>query len=357
MWPSYVVTGDLRRDGHAFRPEITWPELRVVLDPQAQMDTAVAEYFNVLQSQPAGVRLFVEGAQEEDIADTYYVPNERHDGNGVVCVHGDRGISTHGLFSLENNLQAAFNWAKHWNFDPYQARTRQIYAEIATALHADILVTDNEFALAKPNRLSAFAVGPRESLAIVGLHQRLRGIVAINRDLFDGVLATWQVEHAQAWSMIPTLRDLFDHTFKSGDDAFLDLIRASGNRLKRVLDLRDRLLFESVHPNEPTLFGEPEALVEQIALNLSGMLDALARAMNVALGLDIRPANCSLARRDFQGKLSEPVQRILKEPVSVAVMTLVRELRNTIHHEDLGGGRGPVWSHDSPAGIRRRRHC
>lgn len=338
MWPSLVVTGDLRGDGHAFRPEITWPDLRVVLDPQAQLDSIVAEYFDVLRSRLAGVRLFVEGTEDQEVIDTYYVPRERHNGDGVVRVHRGHGNSTHRLFSLENNLEAAFNWAEHWNLDPEQARTRQIYPEIATALRADILVTDNEFALAKPNRRWVFSVNPRESLAVIGLHQRLQDSVIINRELFDGVLATWQVEHTQAWSMIPALRDLLDQTYESGNAAFLDLVRTSGNRLKRVLDVRDRLLFESVHPNEPTLFGESEVLVEQIALNLSGMLDALARALNAALELGCRSANCSLARSDFQRRLSEPVQRILEEPESAAIMNLVRELRNTIHHEDLGSG-------------------
>ena len=79
----------------------------------------------------------------------------------------------------------------------------------------------------------------------------------------------------------------------------MDLVRACGGRLKRVLDLRDRLLFGSIHPSKANFFGEPEVLVEQIALNLSGMLDALARALNTALQLGVEPNHCSLRNKRF----------------------------------------------------------
>lgn len=339
MWPDFVVNGDLRREGHAFDPQITWPDLRVVVDPATQLDQVTARYMQTLRRLSAGVLIFQEGTPDSAELQTFHVPEDRHDGNGTVLLRQEHGTSMHGLFSLENNVQSAYNWAKHYGLNPETARARQIFLEVAIALNADVLITDNAYALLKPNRRSLFAATPAESLAVIGLHQRLQGRVIVSDGFLDGVLQTYQAEHTQAWSLMSDLRDLFDRRYREqGDREFLDLVRACGDRLKRVLGLRDRLLFGSIHPSKSNLFGEPEVLVEQIALNLSGMLDALARALNTALQLGAAPNHCSLVKERFT-KLFPPAARdILLVPKTRKLIGLVAAIRNTIHHLDLGGG-------------------
>lgn len=337
MWPSFVVSGDLRREGHAFHPQITWPDLRVVVDPATELDQVTSRYIQTLRSRRTGVRIFHEGSPDSVELDTFHVPEDRRNGNGVVVLRHERGTGMHGLFSLENNVQAAYNWAAHYGLDPEEARARQIFPEIAAALNADMLITDNTFALARSNRRSLFAATPAESLAVIGLHQRLQGRVVVNDAFLDGVLSTWQAEHAEAWLLISGLRDLFDRTYQE-DNEFLELVRACGGRLKRVLDLRDRLLFESIHPSKASLFGEPEVLVEQIALNLSGMLDALARALNTALRLRVEQNRCSLRNKGFTQQLPPAARSILHDTGSRKLMDLIAAIRNTIHHLDLGAG-------------------
>lgn len=337
MWPNFVVGGDLRREGHAFHPQITWPDLRVVVDPATQLDQVAARYMQTLRSRLIGVRIFQEGTPDSVELQTFHVPEDRHSGDGVVVLRQEEGTGMHSLFSLENNVQAAYNWAAHYGLNPEEARARQIFLEVAAALNADILITDNAYALVKPNRRSPLAATPAESLAVIGLHQRLQGRVVVSDAFLDGVLQTSQVEHAQAWSLMSALRDLFDRTYQEGP-ALLDLVRACGDRLKRVLNIRDRLLFGSIHPSKSNLYGEPEVLVEQIALNLSGMLDALARALNIALQLDAVPKHCSLGDKRFTRRLPPDARAILLDPRNQKLIDLVTALRNTIHHLDLGSG-------------------
>ncbi|TFB88218.1 hypothetical protein E3O44_05965 [Cryobacterium algoricola] len=337
MWPNFVVSGDLRREGHAFHPQIKWPDLRVVVDPATQLDQVTARYMQTLRGRPTGVRIFQEGTPDSAEFQTFHVPEDRHNGDGVVVLRQEHGTGMHGLFSLENNVESAYNWAAHFGLNPEEARARQIFLEVAIALSADVLITDNAYELVKPNRRSPFAATPAESLAVIGLHQRLQGQVVVSDAFLDGVLQTSQAEHAQAWSMMSALRDLFDRTYQEGPE-FLDLVRACGDRLKRVLDLRDRLLFGSIHPSKSNLFGEPEVLVEQIALNLSGMLDALARALNTALQLGAAPNHCSLGNKRFTRRIPLAARAILLDPRNLKLIDLVAGIRNTIHHLDLGGG-------------------
>jgi len=334
MWPGYTFLGDLRTDGHPFKPETAWPELRVLLDPATQVDEDVAAYLKMLKGKTTGTRVFTEMTPPSADADAFRILDERRDGSGAVILHGKPTGRMYGMFSVDKNIQRAYNWAAAGGFDPDAAKRRQIYVEAAIALNADLLVTDNDFVLAKPHRRCVYAVNPNDAMTIIGLHQRLQGFQIISDEFLAGTIGRWQAEHTEAWALLRTLRELFDRK-PQGDGSWLDLIRACGERLKRVLRVRDMLLAGSIHPGGSGLFGSPEVLLEQIALNLSGMLDAFGRAMNIVLNLGAAPQYCSLGNDRFAKRLPPSARAVIRNCRCRGVLSLLNAIRNTIHHEDL----------------------
>jgi hypothetical protein len=353
MWPDYQIRGDLRREGHAFIPGTKWPDLRVVIDPGLACDEAVREYFAFLRTSDAGVRVLTRSADSSPsrVGDYYVVLPEPMSGNSDASlrIRVESGRASRAMFSAMKNRVAAHNWASAGGFNPDEARERQLDVEAAIALEADIYVTDNRFALTQKLNGDVFACSPSEAMAIVGLHQRLQGRLLINTDVVPQSLDLSAAEYVASWGLLPNTLELFALEESSQPDSvrWKDLVRVARVRLERCLRARDQILVRGIHPNLSFPFDSNDALVERVALNLSAMFDALARAIKEAHTLQLNEDRCSFTRSDFRRLLPERAKRLLGTQKNMALLRTIGVLRNTIHHEALshaaeGDGRGRV---------------
>lgn len=353
MWPEFQYKGDLRRDGHAFQPGFNWPPLRVVIDPNLALDPAGQRYFAFLRTRDTGVRVFtrVLDGQFRSVGDYRVVLPAGGSTARDAAVQqrsGDK-VSWRAMLSAMNNTLAAFNWAESVGLDPDEARNRQLDVEAAIALEADIYITDNAFALTQTLNRDVFACTPQEATAIVGLHQRLQGSIILDTEPIPMSLGLPENEYIQARALLPNTLGLFALQPDQHDqDAtrWKDLARVSYTRIERCLRARDQILVQSIHPNLAYPFDPVDALVERVALNLSGMFDALARAINDALSLGREERLCSFVRGDFRSPLPAPLQELVGMDSAQALLSAVGVLRNTIHHLGLS---------EASAGDRRGR--
>lgn len=101
---------------------------------------------------------------------------------------------------------------------------------------------------------------------------------------------------------------------------------------------RDYLIARHIVSGRRLPYASAEELLEHIATNLSGLFDAIARAINIALSLGMRSRNCAFHRIDFRSRLPKEVRDIANEPQFLALLDVIKVLRNTVHHEALGAG-------------------
>lgn len=346
MWPDYQFLGDPRRDGHAFVPDNNWPDLRVVIDPDLVCDEAVLEYLAFLRSSDAGIRVLTRSADSSPsrVGDYFVVLPDVSTGSNdaVVRERVETGRASRAMFSAMKNRVAAYNWASYGGFNSDEARERQLDVEAAIALEADIYVTDSPFALTQKLNRDVFACSPGEAMAIIGLHQRLQGGLQVNTDAVPQSLDLSWAENVAAWGLLPNTLELFALQAPSQSESvrWKDLVRVASVRVERCLRARDQILVRSIHPNRNFPFDSNDALVERVALNLSGMFDTLARAINDALKLDQDESSCSFNNRRFRPLLPEGVKPMLGTQKNVALLRTISVLRNTIHHEALSHAAG-----------------
>ncbi len=244
------------------------------------------------------------------------------------------GLTNRAMFYARNNSTAAFKWAKAAGLDPDEARDRQLDVEAAVALKADIYVTDSRFALTQKLTGDVFACSPSEAMAIVGLHQRLRGRILVDTGLFPETLGLPEAEYVQAWALLPNTLDLFARRVPPPADPtrWKDLVRVARVRLERCLRARDQILVQSIHPTLSFPFDANDALVERISLNLSAMFDALARAINAVSPIESDETKCSFTNDRFRARLPASVKAAVATSDSLALLRAMSILRNTIHH-------------------------
>lgn len=353
MWPDYRYRDNSMREAPAFVSSNEWPELRVVLDPLVPRHDAAFEYFDFLRTRAAGIRILTrcDNPLPSRVGDYYVVVPEVPSAGGDAAVRErvEAGQASRAMFSGIRNCNAAYNWAFASGYDPDDARDRHLDVEAAIALKADIYVTEHRFALSQQFTRNVFACSPREAMAVVGLHQRLQDRLLVNSGVFAETLDLSAAEYVQAWGLLPNTLKLFARETPLQSDAarWKDLVRVARVRLERCLRARDQILVRSIHPSLSFPFDSNDALVERIALNISGMFDALARAIKEALSLPLREDQCALSRSEFRRLLPESVKNLLGTQKNVALMRAVADLRNTIHHEALshaaqGDSRGNV---------------
>ncbi|MGT2462958.1 hypothetical protein [Sinomonas atrocyanea] len=316
----------------------------MVIDPNLALDHVEKRYFAFLRNGDSGVIVLtrVFDGQFRSVGDYEVVlPGEELPGHDATIRErsGDT-ITGRAAFNAMNNILAAFNWAQHAGFDPDEARDRQLDVEAAIALQADIYVTDNAFALTQTLTGNVFACSVAEALAIIGLQQRLQGRITLDTDPFPTSLGLPAAEYIQAWALLPKTLELFAlREDQSGQDIdrWKDLARVGRTRVERCLRARDQILVQSIHPNLAFPFDTVDALVERMALNLSGMFDALARAVNAALSLGCQDHLCSFAGRGFRRTLPPLLRQLVETDRHQALLKTISVLRNTIHHVALSG--------------------
>ena len=325
----------------------------MVIDPSLPLDQVTERYFDFLRTSDNGVTVLTRvhtspptRRGDYHVIDPDMRPTNRDTG---VCEQTALGLSWRAVLSARNNIAAAYNWAKADGLDPDDARDRQLDVEAAIALQADVYVSDNRFALTQRFNNGMFACSPREAMAIVGLHQRLQDRLVVDTPPFSSVLGLRDAEYVQAWAMLPNTLALFARRVSPPADPtrWKDLVRVAHVRLERCLRARDQILVRSIHPTMSFPFDTNDALVERIALNLSAMFDALARAINAAIELGRQEQRCFLTNKDFRRCLPGPITNVLATSESVALLGAIGDLRNTIHHVALShaaefDGRGKV---------------
>ncbi|WP_415853342.1 hypothetical protein [Sinomonas sp. G460-2] len=326
----------------------------MVIDPKLALDHAGKRYFAFLRNGDAGVIVLarvLDGQLRSDDDYEVVLPDEDSCTRDAAVWQRTGGTVTwRAAFNAMNNALAACNWARHAGLDPDEARDRQMDVEAAIALQADVYVTDNAFALTQTPTGNVFACTADEALAIIGLHQRLQGRIAVDTDSIPTTLDLPWAEYIQAWALLPNTLNLFAlRANQPGQDTdhWKDLARVGRTRVERCLRSRDQILVQSIHPNLALPFDTVDALVERVALNLSGMFDALARAINAALSLGREERSCSFTRGDFKQALLPLLQQPVGTDRHKALLGVISVLRNTIHHIALSGAsagdsRGPV---------------
>ncbi|WP_461171974.1 hypothetical protein M1D93_13170 [Arthrobacter sp. Z1-9] len=350
MWPDYWYRSVSLRENAAFKPEIVWPALRVVIDPQLAEEEPAVNYLAFLRTREAGISVLTRCDENPPsrVGDYFVVIPEATSGSddAVLLEEEEGGRSVRVMFSAMSNPTAAYNWALASGFDAKEARERQLNVEAAIALEADLYVTDNQFALAQQLNGNVFACTPQEAMSIVGLHQRLNDRLHINVDPVPQTLDLSSAEYVESWGLLPNALQLF--AFEGASTArWKDLIKVSQVRLERCLRNRDQILARSIHPGRSFPFDRNDALVERVALNLLSMFDSLARAIKEALALDVQDERCGFTNKAYRQHLPENVKRLLGAQKNVALIRTIAELRNTIHHEALSraaesDGRGAV---------------
>lgn len=353
MWPNYRYHRNSIEETTAFVPSNEWPELSVVLDPLVPRDEAAFGYFDFIRTRAAGIRILTRSDDPlpSRVGDYHVIVPEMPsaNGDGAVRERTEAGHALRAMLSGVKNCTAAYNWASAGGYDPEEARVRHLDVEAAIALKADIYVTDDRFALSQQLTGNVFACSPREAMAIIGLHQRLQDRLLVNSGPFAETLDLAAAEYVQAWGLLPNSVKLFSLQAPGETEAakWKDLVRVARVRLERCLRARDQILVRSIQPAVSFPFDSSDALVERIALNISGMFDALARAIKEALSLQVREDQCALNKRDFKRLLPDGIKNLIGTPKNVALLRAIADLRNTIHHEALshaaqGDSRGNV---------------
>lgn len=337
MWPSLPFASRRSSDASPFSPSVEWPTLRVVVDPDAEIPSDVSRYLELLRRGDSKVRL-LRRVQEGELVDTgdYEVipPGPETGGEyGGVRERRKDGVALIGIPSARNNIAAAYNWAQHYGFDPDEAQARQLDAEAALSLDADVYLTDNAFLLRQPRPMAAASVA--ETLAVIGLHQRVRSRVILGEG-FGGVLGTWQVEMIQARALLPESARAFTATGAPLPSGAVRLVGAACQRLGRALRARDQLLLSSVQRVRSFGVDDPDDAVERVAIALQGMFDALARALNESLGGPLPVGSVGFHQKTFLKSIPESSRQVASDPRVRALRGVIAELRNTVHHEPVG---------------------
>lgn len=325
----------------AFDIEGEVPTMRLVMDPLTSLDEVTTQYVDILRADDPNItvlRRFDDAQQLRSEGDyTVIEPRELNTENGwggVTEMREGRAWNR-AIPYAENNIQAAYNWAAHYGLDPDDARARELDAQAAISLDADLYMTDNAFALHGMRMRSACTVA--DAFAVIGLHQRLRSRVLVGTT-HARFISTWMAEHIQAIDMLPSVSAQFadDNDAPRPSDETLALLRAMLIRVKRALASRDRLLVSSLHPDGIVGFEGPDELVGRTVVSLQGLFDAAGRALNSELPKPFPVGGVSFARDHFRTALPDPVRALLEHQENLTLRELISTLRNTIHNEPFG---------------------
>ncbi|MEV0611525.1 hypothetical protein AB0I61_34810 [Polymorphospora rubra] len=251
-----------------------------------------------------------------------------------IEVPGERR-SIYSIFAARNNMQAARNGASSLGVDVEGAAQDNLFASAAAAIDADILITNRESLLAPASRHEANPVSIDEALAIIGLHMRSAGGMTLKLPPRGLRLDLGWAELVQSWALLPAVLDAVSHAPTGAP--WVKLLRETVYRLGKMLRARDQVLLAAL-----TLKGDRrtdvEGEVEAMALSAMGAFDIIARAVNMAIPLDLKPQDCGFRRKAFRDKVRVMVPALGSVVDSLAVSStigLVADLRNTVHAEPM----------------------
>lgn len=202
----------------------------------------------------------------------------------------------------------------------------------------DLLVTNcpillglrDEQILQTPNILQ-----PQEATKIVGLLFRHRDHIALRHFLLDG---RWGFYLALTKVRVPELNRYWRACAYSRPQRKDDLIQLGQTvnvRLHRALELRDEIGCQFYQRQNNYTLDYMTAFLDYWALMVNGAFDALARITIRVYSLNLTEKNAHLSDQNLGIHLERAGARefaaVLSDPNTRAVLTLVRQLRNTVH--------------------------
>lgn len=317
-------------------------KLRVVLDTQLERDhDGKLDYLRELL-QLDQYEVFTQRRADEDAdgfrfrIDLREPPDEKagvtNDVAAVIIDRPDGSWSVSYIWAARNNMQAARNRAAPLGIDPEAAADAALLEGAASAIGADILITQREWLLTSRWTHGANPVSVGEALAVIGLHMRSTGRSTLrclpSPRLRVGV--DW-TEFVQSWALLPAVLDVVSHA-PSGAP-WPQLLRETVYRLGKMLRARDQVLLAAL-TIDSDLHVDVASEVEALALSAMASFDIVARAANMAIPLGMDPRHCSLRSSSYLRELrksSPPTGHVADDPKVSAIIGLVAGLRNTIH--------------------------
>jgi hypothetical protein len=227
----------------------------------------------------------------------------------------------------------------------------------------DLIVTNSCILLRlrdDPRLRAVNIVRPEEATKIIGLLFRHRDTIALRNCIYDG---RWGFYLALGKVRVPELDRYWSACVYSEPQRKDDLIRLGQSlnvRLHRALELRDEIgcQFYQRHTNYTRDYTM--AFLDYWALMISGALDAMARMTIRAYALSsLVEKSANFRDLNFPIHLEKAGAReladILKDGKNRAILTLVRQLRNTIHGASYGAF-GTAGSGEPSSFVRVAQH-
>lgn len=224
------------------------------------------------------------------------------------------------------------------------AKTEHLWYEAALSIpDVHMFMTSRAEFLRKPFKDGVFIVDSTDGLAALGLHQRLNGRTLLPDPLtMEGIWPILRPELLSTETFLPELDRVQHQTRRSGSQKVFDLLASAAGRFNRCLAIRDHLIASYAIRGWAERTEEPAELVADFALQLSGLVDALLRAVNEALGRPIGSDMQVKTSRKELDKLSKGAPASLREVLLREDFEhfnwAVSKLRNTIHAQSLGKG-------------------
>jgi len=361
-WPidyAYPERNSGPRDGEIpFVVVASSERLRVFIDQECVLDAVDSDYFAEISRHSE--RLDIEILKIETVHDS-----SARDGVWTVDLsehgpHGEYGVryaDASGRSSLTTTAfhvdEFARQLAERDAISYPLARQRHARYEAADAIGVDVLVTSVPPLFGFGPHGTMMACDPRTAMSIVGLYQRIRGELLVCSDM-PTFYDSQRAHFCMANGLLPELAGMFPrlHTPRPWEPT-ASLLRSTRTRLERVLEDRDTLILRHLLSGRRTMRPSAEVALERVALNMVGMFDALARAVNEALELRVPGKLCSFSKDGFVRKACPSIREAVKAERVGPVLRIVNLIRNTIHHESLGRGAfsGPSRTLEPLAGI------
>lgn len=333
----------MRREPLPFQLTITSSPLRIHLDPAAELDDVECAYFELLARHCGDSHIeFAEidlSPSGELSSGVWSVDRTVVGPDGQYGLHRQVNGLEQGRTTRDHVDEFAMELADHHSIDPERALQAQLRYDTAHSADVDLYVTTLEPVWGYRVDDAMFVCRPPEALAVVGLFQRLHGHLWVRGGL-DRNLATGQAEFATVLALVPELQDMFPRVGTDPESwkPTASLLRSARTRLERILNDRDQLIARHLLSGRPAPLAGPEALLERIALNISGLFDALARAINRALDLGVNPRHCSFLKGPLPARLPAPLPTATAAMDLKGLLRVIGFLRNTIHQVNLGPG-------------------
>ena len=187
-------------------------------------------------------------------------------------------------------------------------------------------------------------VDPQTGLRLVGLYLAGRNVYIthagagmrsdISRDVFYGIAATRVLPHTVTASIE---KRGWTPRVEQRDENPRELLVTTITRCTMMLKAKDEIGIHFYRERTPATAYDLVDNFDRFTLQLSGALDALAKAVRNSLGISrLRKQQVSFRndafKQEVKGKASEPLRDILDDPEFEAFQTVLAELRNSIHN-------------------------